>query len=85
MEWSKKIDESITQLLGYISSDVVFSSIIIFNKKNIDIKTSIDERMMSNVNYKRKICDNRYLFVHPANDRMELEISVIVFNIHGNE
>jgi hypothetical protein len=81
----QKYDESIDQLLGYISSDVIFSSIIVFNKKNIGITELINERMIANSNYKRTISYGRYVFIHPSNNRMELEISVIVFNIHGNE
>ena len=77
-----KFNEAINQLLSYISEDVYYSSLIIFNKTQNKINKLAVDKLKSHDDYLSEIANNRYLFKHPKNQNLKLEISLIVFDIH---
>jgi len=81
----KYLEEALIQLFGYTSSDVSYISILIFNKNKQYINEKVIEFIIQHEKYIKTIKDSRFIFKHPANDKMNIELSVVIFNIHGNK
>ena len=77
----KKFKDAINQLLSYISQDVFYTSLIVFNKKNKNIIEEAVQVIKSHDSYVKEISEDRFKFKHPKNDRVELEISLVVFDV----
>ena len=82
---AKKFLDAIEQLLSYVSEDVFYTSLIIFNKNKSKITGEAIELMKSHSNYIENIDNNRVLFRHPKNPKCKLEISLIVFDVGLDE
>lgn len=78
---AKKFLEAIEQLLSYVSEDVFYTSLIIFNKNKNKIIDEANELMRTHNDYIEQIDVNRLIFKHPKNKKYKLEISLIVFDI----
>lgn len=81
----KKFRDAINQLLSYISQDVFYTSLIVFNKKNKNIMEEAVQVIKSHDGYIKEISEDRFKFKHPKNDKVELEISLVVFDIFYDE
>ena len=77
----KKFKDAIDQLLSYISQDVFYTSLIVFNKKNKNVIEEAVQVIKSHDSYVKEISEDRFKFKHPKNDRVELEISLVVFDV----
>lgn len=73
--------KAIDQLLSYISEDVYYSSLIIFNKNKSLIDEVASNIIKSHKEFKNMKNKNRFIFKHPKKSQKELEISLIIFNI----
>ena len=73
--------EAIDQLLSYISEKVRYSSLIIFNKNKCKVYADAIDSIKSHRLYLKEINNKRYKFKHPKNEILELEVSLIIFNV----
>ena len=73
--------EAIDQLLSYVSEDIFYTSLIIFNKNKGPIIDSAIKVLKGHPNYLNQINQNRFKFKHPRNEKYELEVSMIIFNL----
>lgn len=73
--------DAIEQLLSYISEDVLYASLIIFNKNKSKINDEALKLMKEHPSYIENIDINRMIFTHPKNYKSKLEISLIVFDV----
>lgn len=76
-----KFKGAIDQLLSYISSDVFYASLIVFNKKNKSIIEDALQVIKSHNDFIKEISKDRFKFKHPKKENVELEISLIVFDV----
>lgn len=81
----KKFKDAVDQLLSYISQDVFYTSLIVFNKKNKNIMEEAVQVIKSHDSYMKEISEDRFKFKHPKNDKVELEISLVVFDVFYDE
>lgn len=79
---TQKFSEAIDQLLSYISDDILYSSLIIFNKNKGNINDRALETIKQHKNYIYEIEKNRFEFKHPKNNN-KLELSLIVFDVYN--
>lgn len=78
---SSLFKEAIEQLLSYVSEDIFYTSLIIFNKNKGEIIDSAIKVLKTHPNYLNQISQNRFKFKHPRNEKYELEVSLIIFNL----
>ena len=78
---NKLFKEAIDQLLSYISEEVRYSSLIIFNKNKCKVDADAIDSIKSHRLYLKEINNKRYKFKHPKNEILELEVSLIIFNV----
>lgn len=79
---NSKFNDAINQLMSYISEEVYYSSIIVFNKNKNKINDQAVEVIKRREDYLGELSSNRYSFKHPKNANLELEISLLVFDIY---
>lgn len=77
-----KFDDAIDQLMSYVSEDVCYSSIIVFNKTKKKINELVTEKMKERKEFCEVVKENRFLFTHPKNNNLKLEISTIIFDVY---
>ena len=77
-----KFNDAIDQLMSYISEEVCYSSIIVFNKNKNKIIDQASEIIKKRQDYLSYESMDRYIFKHPKNPNLKLEISLIVFDIY---
>lgn len=78
---SSLFNEAIEQLLSYVSEDIFYTSLIIFNKNKGEIIDSVIKVLKGHHNYLNQISQNRFKFKHPRNEKYQLEVSMIIFNL----
>jgi len=81
----RKFEEAINQLLSYISSDIFYSSLIIFNKKNKSVIEDSIQTIKTHPSFIEQITTDRFKFKHPTRDNCNLEISLISFDVFYKE
>lgn len=77
-----KFDDAIDQLMSYLSEDVCYSSIIVFNKTKKKINELVIKKMKEREEFCEVVKENRFLFTHPKNNNLKLEISTIIFDVY---
>ena len=84
--------ETIDQLLGYVSWRDTKTAILIFNrKKNFsEVVSAIPEIVMGHLNFKKELpklteTSSRFIFRHRDDKNRELILTVMAFDIPGNE
>ncbi|HPO87474.1 MAG TPA: hypothetical protein PLN86_16670 [Candidatus Hydrogenedentes bacterium] len=88
----KALIETINQLLGYVSWRDTKAAVLIFNRKKkfSEVVGAIPEIVKSHPNIKRELpplseTSRRYLFHHNDDNNRELLLTVMAFDIPGNE